>query len=447
MRNRVAEWILAVPVFVKVMGIALAMAVLLGGGMLWQIHRTWHAHLIAELEARGQKLAQEVVGHCDELSRSGLAADIPAELRHSVEEMSDAAYLILLNSNRLVLAEAHAPGLEQNADQIREVTALLAGRPHELRVGMNTARVEQEVGWLTRRLARTTAAIALLGMVAAWGLTRLFAHPVEELVTLARAVKAGNYQTKAPIRAKDEVGELASAFNEMTGALAEKEAVRQKLLRKVIEAGEEERKRVSRELHDEIGQTLTSLIAGLTALESSVPRPAYGDKLVQLRTQAAQALGELHDVSVALRPSALDDLGLVAALQKHCETFAQRFGIAVECEAIGLNGGRRLPVAVETALYRIVQEALANAVRHGHAQSVNVLLQRNHGHLLAVIEDDGGGFNADNWRARCLAGDHLGLLGIEERAALLNGTLRVESNPGSGASLFVEIPVGKEAHD
>jgi two-component system sensor histidine kinase UhpB len=142
-----------------------------------------------------------------------------------------------------------------------------------------------------------------------------------------------------------------------------------------------------------------------------------------------------------LRPSALDDLGLLAALQKHCATFAQRFGVSVDCQAVGLNGVARLPVKIETALYRIVQESLTNAVRHGQAQSIQVLVQRKESAVLTVIEDDGCGFEARDWRVRCLADDHLGLLGIEERAALFGGTLRVESRPGSGTSLFVEIPV------
>jgi signal transduction histidine kinase len=441
LRQRLNELLLGVPVFVKVMGIALSMAVVLGAGMLWQIHRVWHAQLVRELEQRGQGIASEVGNHVAELTRAGLAADVAAELRHSLAEASDVAYLILQDANGVVLAEARLTGHASVTPQIHELTAPFGHGPHRLRVGMSTARVDQEVGWLTRRLARTTAIITLLGMLGAWWLTRVFAHPIEELVAVTRAVKAGNYQIKTPVRAKDEVGELAAAFNEMTDAIAQKEAIRQQLLRQHFQATEEERKRIARELHDQTGQLLTSLIAGMSALETCAADQACRDTLVQLRALAAQALGELHDVSVALRPSALDDLGLVAALQKHCETFAQRFGLAVECEAIGLDGGERLPREIETALYRIVQEALTNAVRHGQARAVQVLLQRKDARMLTVIEDDGQGFDASNWRARCLAGDHLGLLGIEERAALLGGTLRLESKPKAGASLFVEIPL------
>ena len=138
------------------------------------------------------------------------------------------------------------------------------------------------------------------------------------------------------------------------------------------------------------------------------------------------------------------DLGLVAALRRHCETFSRRFGVDVECESVGPDGAESLPAEAEVAVYRIAQEALSNAVRHGAARSVHVLLQRKKEAMLVIVEDDGHGFDASDWRARCARGGHLGLLGIEERAALLGGTLRVESRPGSGTSLFVEIPLPAE---
>jgi signal transduction histidine kinase len=160
-----------------------------------------------------------------------------------------------------------------------------------------------------------------------------------------------------------------------------------------------------------------------------------------------QLLGDVHDLSLRLRPSAIDDFGLIAALQKHCRTVADRSRITVDCQTIGWDGRPRLPAEVELAVYRIVQEAVSNAVRHGEARSIQVLLQRRAAALLVVIEDDGCGFDATDWRARCYRGGHLGLLGMEERAALLGGTLRVESHPSSKTNVFVEIPIEEEVTD
>jgi len=265
------------------MGIALGTTLVLGVGMLWQIHETWHAHLLRDLEERGHKLATQVGGHCEQMLRAGQAGKIPEELEHALAESADLAYAVSEYTNGVVLAQARASDLTAAAPQIKELTHLLGDGPHQLRLGLSTSHVDSEVGWLTRRLARTTALIALLGMGAAWLLTRIFAHPIEELVGLTRASKAGNYQTKAPIHARDEVGELADAFNQMTHAIAQKEAARQQLLGRVIRAGEEERKRLARELHDNTGQALTSQIAALSALESHTDDSAARRRLVELR--------------------------------------------------------------------------------------------------------------------------------------------------------------------
>jgi len=309
-----------------------------------------------------------------------------------------------------------------------------------LRVGLSTARVDQEVAWLTRRLARTTAIITLLGMAAAWYLTRIFAHPIEELVALTRTVKAGHYQTKAAVRASDEVGELADAFNQMTAAIAQKEAARQQLLRKVIHAGEEERKRIARELHDDTGQALTSQIAALSALEKQCPAEKMCHRLAELRQQAEHTLASVHDLAVALRPSVLDDVGLRAALDRHCRLFAQRFGAQVDFVDLDL-GDQRLPPEVELTIYRVVQEALNNAVRHGQAGRILVFLQRTRTGLLAIVRDNGCGFDAQDWQSRCLQSNHLGLLGIEERVNLVGGSFCIDSQPGKGAVVYADIPL------
>jgi signal transduction histidine kinase len=438
--RRLNGMLLSAPVFVKVMGVALGMALVLGGGMLWQIRQTWHGHMLRDLDQRGQKLASEVSSHWAGLSHAGVSADMVAELHHSVAEVPDLAYLILQDTNALVLAEARDPGAMPGAPGIRELTATFGNGPHQLRVGMSTARLDQEVAWLTRRLARTTAIIMVLGLLAAWGLTRILTHPIEELVSLARAVRAGNYQTKAPVRARDEVGELAATFNQMADAIAQKEAARQQLLRKVIHAAEEERKRIARELHDHTGQALTSQIAALSALESQSENSLARRRLTELRQQAERTLEEVHDLAVGLRPSVLDDVGLRAALDRHCRLFARRFRVQVACVDLDLND-QRLPAEVELTIYRMVQETLTNAVRHGHANRIMALARLSQNRLLAIVQDNGCGFEARDWQKRCLESNRLGLLGIQERVSLIGGSFCVDSEPGKGAAVYADVPL------
>ncbi len=428
-KSRITQALQAVPVFVKVMGIALGMAMLLGAGMLWQIHRTWHSIALRDLERRGQSIANDLALHAAPFLEPDRHPQLQQLLERTHDGIAEIQYIRVLDPHGALLADSAAP---QPTGHVRELSApVRAGNGSVIRLGLTDAHVSYEIGWLTRRLARTTAVIAALGMLAAWWLTRLFTRPIRELVAATHAVTHGDLSARAPVRANDEVGDLAVAFNEMAATLAQKEEARQKLLRQVIAAGEQERKRVARELHDQTGQALTSLIAGLSSLEKSCP------KAVEMRALAEKTLAEVHDLSVALRPAVLDDLGMLPAIRKHCETVAAQFGVEVDCQAVGLDDRQRLPVEIEQALYRITQEALTNALRHGEATRISVLLQRRDHAVLAVIEDNGRGFDAAHWRQT----DRLGLLGIQERAALLGGTLRVQSRPGAGTTLFVELPV------
>jgi two-component system, NarL family, sensor histidine kinase DevS len=201
-------------------------------------------------------------------------------------------------------------------------------------------------------------------------------------------------------------------------------------LRRVVAGQEVERRRLARELHDETGQALTSILLGLRALEE-----ANDDIDVdELRRLVVATLQDVRRLAVQLRPKALDDFGLVPALERLVQTFAESSGIRVELEA--RVGDERLPTDVETTLYRIVQEALTNVVKHADAHSVSILLVRRAASVTAVVEDDGAGFDPDSIRP-----DRIGLEGIRERVELHDGRLTIESSPGSGTTLRIEVPL------
>lgn len=435
----------SIPLLVKVMGIALGAAFFLGAVLFWQTQSAYYQLEKLEVEAHANFVAEVLA-----LSTTPLLRDRnTAELQLLLDGMSQVApepdtrvkFLQVLDGSGRVVARSSGERLVDSQASLIEKSAKLPGDlPGSVEVALTDSHIGSELDWHRHRIIAATAIIALLGSLATWGLMHLVTRPIRELVQVTRAIKAGNYHARATVRSRDEVGELAGAFNEMIAALQQKDATNHQLLRKIIGAEEEERKRVARELHDQTGQALTSLIASLAALRSS----GHTKELTELLALATQTLSDVHDLSRTLRPSALDELGLVPALQRFCECLAKRLGLKVDFAAVGLSENSRLPSPVEVTLYRIGQEALTNAVRHGRARSVEVLLHRKPSSVLVVIEDDGQGFEAANWRERCLRGDHLGLLGIEERAALLGGTLRVESRPGTGTSLFVEIPLAEQ---
>jgi signal transduction histidine kinase len=205
-------------------------------------------------------------------------------------------------------------------------------------------------------------------------------------------------------------------------------------LRRVVEAQELERRRLARELHDETGQALTSILLGLMAHEESFDDPESRAATAELRELVVSTLQDVRRLAVELRPSALDDFGLVAALERLATSFAEQSGIAVDFQTS--LGGERLSGEVETALYRIVQESLTNVVKHARARRVSILLTRKSGAIKAVIEDDGQGFDPAEGTL-----DGFGLIGMRERLALLGGRLQVESASEAGTTIAAEVPI------
>jgi PAS domain S-box-containing protein len=273
--------------------------------------------------------------------------------------------------------------------------------------------------------------------------------PVEAVVAVAQDVTD---HKRLEDELRSALGELRQANETLEARVTERSAALREMTRRVVGTVEEERRRISRELHDSTGQHLTALGLDLKALEGSVTqycpsRSGAGDLLRQIRATTDELARDVHRIAVDLRPTSLDDLGLVAALRAYADQCGQRTGTAIELESVGLeeDGGseRRLPREVETTLYRIVQEALTNVARHaGEATCVSITLQRmdggvnTSGHVLVTVEDDGPGFEPDTARA-----ERLGLMGMRERAALLGGTLEVESSPGSGTTIYARLPL------
>lgn len=209
----------------------------------------------------------------------------------------------------------------------------------------------------------------------------------------------------------------------------------QALTRRLVEVQETERRYIARELHDEAGQALTSLNVGLRLLEREAHQPeAVVAGAADLRRRLDEVLENLHRLAIDLRPASLDYVGLVAALQQYAEAITAQTGLTVELEAVNLQ---RLPLEMETALYRIAQEALTNVVRHAQATRVDVLLMQERDMITLMVEDNGVGFDPENHDAS----GRLGLLGIRERVEMLGGTLLLESAPGAGVTLRVQVPL------
>ncbi len=236
-------------------------------------------------------------------------------------------------------------------------------------------------------------------------------------------------------RFRDDELRLAEQFSQRAAVAFDlSERVARDSLRRVVAGQEMERRRLARELHDETGQALTSILLGLKAVEEAKDDAAVREASGNLRELVVGTLQDVRRLAVELRPKALDDFGLQAALERLVETYRERTGLDVQLEP--QLGEARLPEVIETTLYRIVQEALTNVVKHAHARTVSILLVRAGNQVTAVIEDDGRGFDPE----RAEREDGLGLLGMRERVGLIGGRLTIESSEETGTTLAVEVP-------
>jgi signal transduction histidine kinase len=245
-------------------------------------------------------------------------------------------------------------------------------------------------------------------------------------------------QLELGARVEARTADLARANGELREQIARREhaeAARTALLRKLATVEEDERRRVAADLHDQTGQ----LLVGLSLTLRDIARAARHFPDAQAQLAEAQHMTDelgrqIHGLALRLRPTALDDLGLPAALEPLVREWGGRTGVAVDLAIVGLDGGARLPSEAETVLFRVVQEALSNVAKHARASNVSIVVSRHGGYATATVEDDGVGFDVES------AGhDRLGLVGMRERVTLVGGTLDIESAPDAGATVIARI--------
>jgi two-component system sensor histidine kinase UhpB len=286
---------------------------------------------------------------------------------------------------------------------------------------------------------------ALAGVVVNFILLRAAFAPLRRVLTTIHAVERGDLSARVDVHAGDaDTATLARAFNGMLDRLAE---MRDEAAGLTLRAQEEERRRLALELHDQTGQSLTALTLHAQAIGQTLAHE-QSNAAIRARAQAEhlnalaqRTLAEVQAIARQLRPSLLDDLGVVAALAWLAKDAEERLGVSARVKIAGdeLESGARVPTEIETALYRIAQESLTNAVRHGKARRIAIVLRSSAQALTLTIADDGIGFvSGDTMASR--EGGGLGLYGMRERARLLGGSLRLRSAPGRGCVVRATIP-------
>lgn len=415
-------------------------------------------------QEQGISIARDVSARATDLILINDLYSLHKLLVETKENYPDVRYAFVVDSKNQVLAHTFGDGfpielinvnhaganvyqktilIDSSEGAIWDVAVpIFDGKAGTARIGISDNSVQQTLKTLLAQLGWTVLAVLAGSLLAATALTWVLTKPILKLVEVTKKVAKGDFSPRVERWANDEIGDLEVAFNRMTEELEkaeiirkEREHLRRQLLEGVILAQEEERRRIARELHDSTSQSLSFLMIGLKNLENYCDDPEITSQVARLREEAGKTLGDVHALALQLRPSVLDDLGLMAALTQLVSEWQEHFKVNVDL--LVHIGKDRLPGSVETALYRIIQEALTNIAKHADADSASVLVEQRNGDVVAIVEDNGVGFDivksAENGR--------LGLLGMKERAELLNGKLVVESSIKQGTSIFASIPI------
>ena len=462
----------------KIMGMIVGLVILFSFLITFQMRNILSNTLATQLEQRGISIARDVGARSANDILFNNAFAVHELLRDTIANNIDVRYVFVIDLSGNILAHTfengfpkgvedanhlakgemyHTELLDTEEGRVRDIAVpILEGRAGIARIGITDRSLQQAVWYMTWQVILTTIIISILGILGAFYLTRILMLPIRRLVDASNSVALGDLTQKVTPISQDEIGLLSSSFNGMTASLEQydlerdtllkelqaTEITRKQVLEKVISVQEDERKRISRELHDETSQSLTSVMVGLRLLESHSVHEDNKRSLCEMREVVASTLDEIRNMARQLRPSVLDDLGLFPAIQRYIADYPRRFGLDVDLHVRGLID-QRLNPQIEIAAYRIIQEALTNIARHAIAENACVIMEHRQNQLLIVIEDDGIGFNTQEFENK---ESGLGIFGMKERAALAGGSLVIETKPGTGTSLYLKIPLEEDRY-
>ncbi|OEF96472.1 sensor histidine kinase [Desulfuribacillus alkaliarsenatis] len=480
---RVSGFLTNLSLHMKILGITVGFIVLFGLGVTFEMRNIVYNTMLEELDKQGNTISMNLAARSADLVLTNNVFELHQLLRHTIENTESVRYAFIVNSNNEVvvhtflrgfptdLKDVHYPYvstqvqkalLDVESNIIHDFAApIIDGKAGFVRIGFDESAVYESINIVTRTIMQTTLAMILVGILAAYILAYVISRPITNLVDATKRFSSGDYDHRVDVTTNDDVGKLGNAFNEMGEILEvkevenmsllleleKKEQVRKTLLKKVITAQELERKRISRELHDETGQLLSSLMLHLRHIKDSGTSEEFDTNIENMRQVISKTINEVKRLSQQLRPSVLDDMGLISAIERVIIDYREVLGIDIDLVVHGETSEQRITSEIEIAVYRILQEALTNIYKYAKAENVSVILNFRQKSLQMIIEDDGVGFDSQTVLNSKASEKQLGIYGMKERAELLDGTYEIESNVGVGTTIYVTIPIiyeGKE---
>jgi signal transduction histidine kinase len=470
------KWLRQLSIYYKINGIIISMLLLLSLMIGVIMIDTTTKLLDQQIEKRGAEIATYVAA----LSSNDILLDdnyaLFDRINRAKNNTEDVRYILITDSVGRILAHTFAGSLptglpitlslpikdedgyqivkfNSNEGSIRElIVPIENGAIGYVRIGMSEKSTQQLLKLKLQEFFITTLLVCLLAAVGSTYLAYLIIHPMRNLTKAAQQIQQGNFYVQTEIKTEDEVGRLAGVFNEMIQSLQEKdyentrllkelrakEDIRTVLMNKLFTIQEEERKRISRELHDETSQSLASLLAYMKVLLSKLTDKKQKELLLDARDVAINVLGGLRKMAVELRPPVLDDLGIAAAMSKYITNFSNQQNLTVSFSIP--NEKLVLSNEIALTLYRILQESLTNISKHACATDVNVTLEKTAYNITLIIYDNGLGIRSGALEA-AMQKNRLGIYGMKERVELLGGTFTLHSLNATGTTITVKIPI------
>lgn len=488
----------SVPIYVKILGIGLIVTMLFGAVTFYQIsvgvYRT-HYQVYGETAL---SLATSLSARIEQMMRDGETEIIDQELGLTMDAFSDLRYVVVqdpdgniishgftfpeeappdlaggrgdlcaschasLNPKELpvdmlevppkvMLSAGRLRAYSRNEGLILEITVPVGerqgsaagiGELGSVRLGVSDRTIARVIDSIRTSLLWSLALCAAVGLSLALILAYIIVKPIHNLVRATEQVRGGDFTARANPLSEDEVGQLSESFNQMTEALETyreevrvKEAARISLIGRIVQAQEDERSAIARELHDRLGQSLSKT---LLTLESSCRNCTHRtERCDHIKCDIRGLIDEVRQLAWDTRPSILDDYGIDQALHRYVEETSRRVDFTIDYQCAAQPGLARLPSQVEVTLYRVAQEAMMNVIRHAKASRVSVILMRTHEEASLIVEDNGVGFEV----AAVEKGPKppLGLIGMKERAALIGGEFAVYSHVNEGTTVRVRV--------